>query len=293
MAIPTPGHTQVMGILNITTDSFSDGGLYRDPAAQLAHAHAMLDAGATIIDIGAESTGPGATRVDEADEKARILDAVTQLAPLGAYISVDTMRASVAAAALTAGAHMINDVSAGLADPDMLPVVADAGADLCLMHWETDCFGDAARQETSGDAAGLPQRVHDFLTARTQAAVNAGIPAANIAIDPGLGFGKDADDNWMLLNNWDTWASVGFPILIGASRKRFLTTLLPEPDGTPSLPTDVDDATAAISALAAAKGAWAVRVHAVRPSIAATRVAQAWAAGTGPAIPAGWRARRG
>lgn len=274
------GHdrTLVMGIVNVTDDSFSDGGRWADPVSATAHAHDLIEAGADIIDVGGESTRPGAVRVPEAQELDRVVPVVRELAAEGIPVSVDTMRACVAAASIEAGAAIINDVSGGLADPGMFGACAGADVAVCLMHWRTGRFGSA-----SGRAAphpdGIVAEVRGHLAARADAAVAAGIDADRIIVDPGLGFAKNADDNWTLLQNLGVFTAAGLPVLVGASRKRFVATVV---DGVAHAPRDADAATAAITALSAAHGAWAVRVHDVAPSRAAVAVARAWRDGHGP-----------
>lgn len=295
--------TLVMGILNVTGDSFSDGGLWNSPDRALAHAREMVDAGADIIDVGGESTRPGATRVDARTERERVVPVIAALHAQGIRTSVDTMRASTAAAAVEAGVDIVNDVSGGLADPDMYRVVAEANrdrgpgrpVDYCLMHWRTDRFGSAAgRADHGGDVVADVQSLTTELSA---AAVAEGVPAERIILDPGIGFAKNAEDNWALLHALPGyvagWSAAGYRTLLGVSRKRFLTVLRPGPDGRPGSPVSADDATAAVSALAASAGVWAVRVHDVAPSRAAVDVARAVALGHGPDVPEGWRARRG
>ena len=295
--------TLVMGILNVTEDSFSDGGEWNSTERALAHAHEMVDAGADIIDIGGESTRPGATRVDPDVERDRDVPVIAALHADGITTSVDTMRASTAEAAVAAGVDIVNDVSGGLADPGMYRVVADANrtrpagqpVDYCLMHWRADRFASAeGRADHGGDVVA---DVSGLLGELTEAALAAGVPADRMILDPGIGFAKDADDNWALLHAMPdytaTWAEQGYRTLIGASRKRFLTALRPGPDGGPGTPASADDATAAVSALAAQAGVWAVRVHDVAATRAAVDVAHAVAQAHGPALPEGWRARRG
>lgn len=276
--LPRPGHCAVMGILNITADSFSDGGRHLAYDDGVAHARQMISAGADMIDVGGESTRPGAIRVDEADEEHRVLPLVRALGE-EVPISVDTMRARVAASVLSHGAAIINDVSGGLADPDMLRVVAEHRAPVILMHWVSpDEYraGAGGRTDYGDDVVGS---VRDHLARRADAALAAGVDASRIVLDPGLGFAKDSDDNWALLNGLDRLMDLGFPVLVAASRKRFLGSLLTDEAGDPRPVTDRDAATAAITSLSAAAGAWAVRVHDVAPSVDAARVAAAWAAG--------------
>lgn len=282
--------TQVMGILNVTEDSFSDGGSNPDTATAVRHGMEMLEAGADIIDIGGESTRPGATRVPAQQERSRVCPVIEELTSRGAVLSVDTMRASTAGAAVEAGATIINDVSGGLADPDMLSVTADTDAQLCLMHWNTTAFSGAEGYHDHGED--IVAHVRDWLLRRVDAAVAAGVKQERIILDPGIGFAKNPAENWSLLRATPQFVELGFPVLIGASRKRFLTALRPGPDGQPGTPASADDATAAVTALSAAAGAWAVRVHNVAPTRAAVDVAHAVASGKGPDVPETWRARR-
>ena len=296
--------THVMGVLNITDDSFSDGGQWLPtdltrPDIAVTHARDMIRDGASIIDIGGESTRPGAVRVAEQTDLQRVIPVVEALANGDVMLSVDTMRSTVARQAVQAGATLINDVSGGLADPDMIRVAADTGAYLCLMHWETDRFGDADSHGAAGADQGAdhgPQfvrRVVEFLRHRATYASEHGVDKRKIIIDPGIGFAKSALGNWSLLHGLDQLTELGYPVLIGVSRKRFLTSLIAGSDGIPTAPADADAATAAVSALAASRGAWAVRVHNVRPNVDAVKVAHAWATAHGPDVPQGWRARRG
>ncbi|MET3861145.1 dihydropteroate synthase [Dietzia sp. 2505] len=278
-ALPRPGRCAVMGIVNVTEDSFSDGGRHLAPEAALAHARRLVSEGADLLDVGGESTRPGAIRVDRTDEAGRVIPLVRALVEEGVTVSVDTMRASVAAEALDSGAALINDVSGGLADPGMLRVVADHGCPVVLMHWVSpDQYraGAGGRADYGGDVV---TSVRDHLARRADAAVSAGVDAGSIVLDPGLGFAKDAADNWALLHRLDVLIDLGFPVLVAASRKRFLGSLLSDTSGVPRAVADRDPATAAVTALAAAAGAWAVRVHDVPPSADAVRVTAAWAAG--------------
>ena len=263
--------TRVMGIVNVTPDSFSDGTVDPDDAVRLGLA--LLGQGADLVDVSGESTRPGAGRVDEAEELRRVVPVVRELAAAGATVSVDTTRAAVAGAALDAGAGLVNDVSGGLADPAMLPLVAEAGVPYVLMHWRGHSDEMAARAHY-GDVVA---EVRDELSGRLDAAVAAGVDPGRGVLDPGLGFAKDAEHNWALLRRLDVLAGLG-PLLVGASRKRFLGTLLAGPDGAPRPPADRDAASAAVSLLAAQAGAWGVRVHAVAPTVDALRVLRAVAA---------------
>ena len=262
-----------MGVVNVTPDSFSDGGQWLEPEVAIAHARHMLDQGADILDIGGESTRPGAARVPEAVELERVMPVVTALVGDGARVSVDTMRATVAEQALDAGAWCINDVSGGLADPAMVDLVAERGCEYVVNHWRgpSDVMNEMATYDD------VVVDVHRELMERVEALTAAGVDESRIILDPGLGFAKDAHANWQLLAGLDTLLGTGFRVLVGASRKRFLGDLLAR-DGVPLLPMYRDRATAAVSALAAARGVWAVRVHDVPGSVDAVRVATAWRA---------------
>lgn len=298
----TPGTslTHVMGILNVTEDSFSDGGSNPDTATAVRNAQAMLAAGADIIDIGGESTRPGATRVSPETEAARVAPVVRELNQLSVSrpftTSIDTLRASTARAALEAGATYINDVSGGLADPDMLSVCAEFNCPVILMHWEKDWGNTSSQVGAEGyrdHGEDIVTEVSRWLLARVEEAEKRGIERKNIYLDPGLGFAKSPRDNWQLLHGLDRIIELGFPVLVGVSRKRFLTALRPGPDGNPGTPVSADDATAAVSTLSALAGAWAVRVHNVAPSKAAVDVVHATRLGDGPAVAEDWRAKRG
>ncbi|GAB3293468.1 dihydropteroate synthase [Epidermidibacterium keratini] len=276
LPIPTAsGRTLVMGVLNVTADSFSDGGRYLDHDAALAHGRALYAEGADLIDVGGESTRPGAQRVDAEAELARVVPVIAALTADGIPTSIDTMRASVARAALGAGVSMINDVSGGLADADMTALAAEYDVPICLMHWRAHS-GSMQRFAEYDDVVG---DVIDELTQRVAEAEAAGVRRDRVILDPGLGFAKNAGHNWSLLQATDRFVALGFPVLIGASRKSFLGRLLA--DGDEPRPADGrEDATTAISALAAAAGVWAVRTHAVRASRDAVEVAAAWTRGT-------------
>jgi dihydropteroate synthase len=253
-----------MGVLNVTPDSFSDGGRYADVDAAVAHGIRLRDEGARFVDVGGESTRPGAARVDAATEQARVLPVIREL-----------VTASGAAAALAAGASIVNDVSGGLADPKMPTVVADAGCPWVLMHWR----GHSNRMRELAVYADVVAEVTAELTARVDAALVAGVSGEQIIIDPGLGFAKTAEHNWTLTAHFGDLVALGYPVLFGASRKSYLGSLLAGPDGSPR-PTDQRDAaTIATSVLAAAAGAWGVRVHDVRGTVDALSV---WRASGAP-----------
>lgn len=263
-----------MGILNVTEDSFSDGGRYLGVDKALAHAHELVAAGADIIDVGGESTRPGAHRVDADLERDRVVPVIAELSKAGISTSVDTMRASVAAAAAEAGVSLINDVSGGLADPDMYRVMADTDLPVCLMHWKTVRFGDAAGQaHATGDVVADVHRVFDVLVNN---ALSAGVKEDQITLDPGLGFAKSAADNWALLKALPEFIAGPYPILVGASRKRFLTEIRADRGAEPHGPLEADPATAAVTAISAQLGAWCVRVHEVSVSRDAVDVAARW-----------------
>ncbi|NMO04783.1 dihydropteroate synthase [Gordonia sp. TBRC 11910] len=284
--------TKLLGVLNVTADSFSDGGRYLDVDAAIGHGVALAAQGADIVDVGGESTRPGAHRIDADVEAARVVPVIEALAAHGVTVSVDTMRASVAQAAIDAGARLVNDVSGGRADAQMAKVVAAAGIPWILMHWRP--LSDAGRGSGPFSPADFTHRVavsdgyrdvvaevSGELLAQVDTAVAAGVDPDKIILDPGLGFAKDADHNWALLRALPTLVGLGFPILVGASRKRFLGSLLAA-DGADRPPAGREVATAAISALAAAAGAWGVRVHDVSSSRDAIAVAHAWDDGYAP-----------
>jgi dihydropteroate synthase len=261
-----------MGVLNVTPDSFSDGGRWLDRDQAVAHGVAMRDAGADLVDVGGESTRPGAPRVEPEAELARVLPVVRDLVAAGVCVSIDTTRAAVAEAAVEAGAAVVNDVSGGLADPAMAKAVASAQVPWILMHWR----GHSDRMNALAHYGDVVTDVRDELTARVDAAVAAGVDPARLVLDPGLGFAKNAEHNWALLRRLDVLVGLGFPVLVGASRKRFLGTLLADAQDVPRPPSGRDVATAAVSALAAHRGAWGVRVHDVVGTLDAVRVAAAW-----------------
>lgn len=268
--------TLVMGIVNVTEDSFSDGGKWIDIDRAIAHGRELVAQGADMIDVGGESTRPGATRVEPEVEKQRVAPVVQALAEEGIVVSVDTMRASVAEAAVEAGALLLNDVSGGLADDNMYSVMADSKVPVCLMHWRTVRFGDAAGSaDHNGDVV---KDVHATLARLTDNAIKAGVAPELITLDPGLGFAKTPQDNWALLKALPEFIAGDYPILVGASRKRFLAAIR-EDRGMEHGPHLADPATAAVTALSAQLGAWAVRVHDVPVSRDAVDVAAAWAAG--------------
>lgn len=273
--LPRLSRTLVMGIVNVTPDSFSDGGEWFDTESAVAHGLALAGDGADIVDVGGESTRPGSVRVDLDTELARVLPVVSRLTQAGIRVSIDTTRAEVAVAAVEAGAFLVNDVSGGLADPDMMAAVADCGSAYLAMHWR----GHSVDMQTRATYGDVVTEVIAELSDRVTAAKAAGIAADRIVIDPGLGFAKTAEHNWELLRHLDAVASLGLPILLGTSRKRFLGELLADSQGPRSV-HDRDDATTALTALLAAAGVWGVRTHAVRSQRDAIAVAGMLSAGS-------------
>lgn len=259
-----------MGIVNVTPDSFSDGGRYLDPDAAIAHARTLRAQGADLLDVGGESTRPGADRVAPRVEQQRVLPVVEALASEGFFVSIDTMNATTAAAAAAAGARLVNDVSGGLADPDMLDAVAETGADIALGHWR----GPSTEMYARADYADVAREVAAELEERISAAVAAGIEPSRIVVDPGIGFGKRGTQNWQTLRALPALGALGSRVLVGTSRKRFLADALGEDADLARR----DLATAVTSVLAARAGAWAVRVHDVPTTRDALAVARAWEA---------------
>ena len=265
-----------MGVVNVTDDSFSDGGLFLDRDRAVAHGLVLAAEGAAIVDVGGESTRPGATRIDPKVETSRVVPVIKELAGQGLTVSIDTMHAAVAQAALENGAQIVNDVSGGRADPNMAPLLADAKVPWVLMHWRSV---GAARPHDAPAYGDVVAEVRDELMASVDAAVAAGVDPVNVIIDPGLGFAKTAEHNWAILRALPEFVGTGVPVLVGASRKRFLGTLLAGQDGEPRPPDGRETATAVISALAGLHGAWGVRVHDVRASVDALKVLEAWSSG--------------
>lgn len=272
-ALLPAGVPLVMGVVNVTADSFSDGGRYLDTDRAVEHAMALSADGAAIIDVGGESTRPGAVRIDPTVEQSRIVPVIKELAAQGITVSVDTMHADVAQSALESGAAIVNDVSGGRADPDMARVVAEAGVPWVLMHWRSVGPGQSHDVPCYLDVV---SEVRDELLAAVETAVGAGVDPARLIIDPGLGFAKTAQHNWTLLHALPELVATGIPVLVGASRKRFLGALLASSDHTARTPEGRETATAVISALSVMHGAWGVRVHDVRASVDALKVVGAW-----------------
>jgi dihydropteroate synthase len=242
----------VMGILNVTPDSFADGGRHNDFDAAVARGLEMIAEGVDIIDIGGESTRPGADRVSEAEEIARTIPVIKELAKQGVKISIDTMRASTAEAAIKAGASIINDVSGGLADPLMLQTAARLHVPYIAMHWR----GQSKDMNSKAIYGDVVSDVISELQERIDAALDAGISRDNLIIDPGLGFAKDADHNWAIIDAIDQFVAMGYPVLVGGSRKRFLGGETPD---------EREQATIDLTKRLAPSGVWAIRVHSVNP----------------------------
>ena len=283
--LPDPGRCLIMGVVNVTPDSFSDGGAWFGADAAIARGRQLAAEGADIVDVGGESTRPGAQRIAADEELRRVIPVITGLARENVPVSVDTMRAEVAHAALGAGASLVNDVSGGLADPEMPRLVAGAGVPYVVMHWR----GHSHQMQERAVYADVVTEVCEELRRRVDAVVAEGVDPSMIVVDPGLGFAKQPEHNWALMVNLARLSSLDgaghdFPVLIGASRKRFLGRLLAAPDGTPRPFAGSDDATVAVTALAAAAGAWCSRVHEVPGNSDAVRVAEAWRAATREAV---------
>jgi dihydropteroate synthase len=274
---PRRARCLVMGVVNVTPDSFSDGGAWLQPEAAIGHGMELAGQGADIIDVGGESTRPGARRVPVSEELSRVMPVITALAAAGCYVSIDTMRAEVARQAVAAGASMVNDVSGGQSDPGMAAVVAAAGVPYVINHWRghsSDMYGPASYRDVVAE-------VREELGQRVTTAIEAGVDSGQIIVDPGLGFAKLPEHNWALLASLPHIGCLPglqprFPVLVAASRKRFLGRLLAGPDGEPRAFVGSDDATIAVSALAAAAGVWCVRVHVVPGNLDAVRVASRW-----------------
>lgn len=269
--LPQWDRCAVMGVVNVTPDSFSDGGRWFDTTAAVKHGLDLVSEGADLVDVGGESTRPGASRVDESEELRRVIPVVKGLASEGVTVSVDTMRARVAEKAVAAGAVLVNDVSGGLADPDMIPAVAAAEVPFVVMHWR----GFSESMNSRAVYEDVVAEVLDELRQRMDAVIAGGVAPERVVIDPGLGFAKNASHDLALVAHLDELHALGRPLLVAASRKRFLGHVLAGPGATLPPARERDAATAAISALAARAGAWAVRVHEVGATADAVRVARA------------------
>ncbi|WP_326826391.1 dihydropteroate synthase [Streptosporangium sp. NBC_01756] len=269
--MPDEGRCLVMGVVNVTPDSFSDGGRWFDPATAVRHGLELVEQGADIVDVGGESTRPGAARVSLEEELARVEPVIRELSREGVTVSVDTMRAEVAQAAVAAGAKLVNDVSGGLADPAMPRVVAESGVTYVVMHWR----GHSHAMNSRAVYGDVVTEVREEISKRVASVLAEGVSEDQIVLDPGLGFSKNPEHNWALIAGIGRLAELGYPLIIGASRKRFLGRLLADPDGTPRPFSRSDDATLAVTALVAEAGAWCVRVHNVGPNADAVRVAAA------------------
>ena len=241
----------VMGILNVTPDSFADGGRHNDFEAAVNHGHEMLAEGVDNIDIGGESTKPGVERVSEEEELARVIPVIKELAKTGVRISIDTMRASTARAAISAGAQIINDVSGGLADPEMLPTAAQLGVPYIAMHWR----GHSKDMNSRAVYGDVVKDVIAELQERVNAALDAGITKGNLILDPGIGFAKEAHHNWEIIDSIDQFVALGYPVLVGGSRKRFLGG---------DNPDEREAATIELTKRLSTSGIWGVRVHSVK-----------------------------
>ena len=266
--LPQPGRTVVMGVVNVTPDSFSDGGEWLDPEAAIGHGRDLIEQGADIVEVGGESTRPGAVRPSPAEELRRVLPVVRALAG-ACWVSIDTMRAEVAAAAIDAGARLVNDVSGGRADRDMLPLVAQAGLPYVCMHWR----GHSEDMQSRASYADVVAEVVSELTEQLGEAERAGIAPDRLIIDPGFGFAKTGEHNWQLLRRLSELEALGRPLLAGVSRKAFLGSLLADADGRPRPAKQRDDATTALTFALASRPIWGVRVHAVQASRDAIAVA--------------------
>ncbi|MEW1721765.1 dihydropteroate synthase [Streptomyces sp. NPDC093109] len=269
--LPRWDRCAVMGVVNVTPDSFSDGGRWFDTTAAVKRGLALVAEGADLVDVGGESTRPGASRVDEDEELRRVVPVVRGLASEGVAVSVDTMRAAVAGQAVEAGALLVNDVSGGLADPAMVGTVAAAGVPFVVMHWR----GFSEQMNSRAVYTDVVAEVAAELRARMDAVIAGGIAPERLVIDPGLGFAKTAEHDLALLAHLPELRALGRPLLVAASRKRFLGQVLADAEGAPPPARERDAATAAVSAIAAHEGAWAVRVHEVRATADAVRVARA------------------
>lgn len=268
--LPQPGRTLVVGVVNVTPDSFSDGGEWLQPDAAISHGLQLLEEGADIIDVGGESTRPGATRPEASEELRRVLPVIRELAAAGACVSVDTMRTTVAERAIAVGARMVNDVSGGKAEPAMLQLIAECGMAYVCMHWR----GHSEDMQSKANYADVVSDVIAEMRSQLVAADGAGIASDKVIIDPGFGFAKTAEHNWQLLSRLDEFDVLGRPLLVGVSRKTFLGRLLANADGNPRPAKQRDDATTALTTVLALRRVWGVRVHSVRASRDAIAVAE-------------------
>lgn len=264
--------TGIWGIVNVTPDSFSDGGRFVDPERAVAHGIGLRDAGATVLDVGGESTRPGAERVEASVEQQRVIPVIRELAARGIPVSVDTLNASTAAAAVQTGARIVNDVSGGLADPEMLSTVAESGADFAIGHWR----GPSDDMYAHAEYRRVAREVASELRERVGKAAEAGIAPARLIVDPGIGFAKAGAQNWDVLRGLDHITALGYRVLIGTSRKRFLVETLQSEGDSGIDEARLDLATAITSALAVRHGLWAVRVHNVAATRDALAIAHAW-----------------
>ena len=258
--LPHPRRTLVMGVVNVTPDSFSDGGEWFASGDAIRHGLDLLAEGADIVEVGGESTRPGATRPELSEELRRVLPVVKELAAAGACVSIDTMRPPVAAEAVSAGARLVNDVSGGRADPTMLSIVAQAGVSYVCMHWR----GHAQDMQNRAHYTDVVTDVLAELGEQVSAALAAGITADRLIVDPGFGFAKTGEHNWQLLQRLDELTALGLQLLAGVSRKTFLGTLMADADGVPRPPRERDDASVALTTVLAMHRIWGVRVHTVR-----------------------------
>ena len=268
--LPSPGRTLVMGVVNVTPDSFSDGGEWLDPDDAIVHGLELLAEGADLVDVGGESTRPGAVRPTQEVELARVIPVIRALSAAGGIVSVDTMRSEVAEQAVAAGARAINDVSGGLADPRMLATVARLEVPYVCMHWR----GHSADMQSRAVYADLAAEVTAELSKQIELVLAAGIRRDRLILDPGFGFAKTGEHDWELLNHLDELDALGYPILYGLSRKTFLGTLLAGPDGRPRPARERDDASLALTTVLAQRRVWALRVHRVRSTCDAIAVVE-------------------